>query len=46
MESVTIYESQKRDKHNWGYYVINWYSKYMIQVDKLRKRWLNQNNFI
>lgn len=27
MESVTISESQKRAKNNWGYYVIGWYSK-------------------
>lgn len=31
MESVTIPESQKRDKNNRGYYVIRWYTKYTIQ---------------
>lgn len=31
MKSVTIPESQKRYKNNWGYYVISWYTKYTIQ---------------
>jgi hypothetical protein len=44
MESVTIPESHKRDKNNWEYYVISWYPKYTILVDKSKKRWLNQNN--
>lgn len=41
----TIPESHKgKETKTGGYYVISRYSKYPIQVDKSKRRWLNQKN--
>lgn len=46
MESVTIPESHKKKEIKKKLWILcDWRdSKYPIQVDKSKRRWLNQNN--